>query len=75
MIQINIIIHNYDIEFPIYLSGEDVDFLGRIMNRDPTKWMSLDELESHGWMHKYENEPGKMISKESWDAWSKFSQA
>ena len=26
------------------------------MNRDPTKWMSLDELESHGWMQKYENE-------------------
>jgi serine/threonine protein kinase len=64
-----------DIEFPIYLSGEVVDFIGKILNRDPTKRMSLEEVESHGWMRKYENEPGRMIPKEIWDAWTKLSQA
>lgn len=42
-----------DIQFPIYLSAQVADFIGKILNRDPTKRMSLEQVEAHEWMRKY----------------------
>ena len=39
------------------------DFIGKILNRDPTKRMNLEEVEAHEWMRRYENEAGRMIPK------------
>ena len=36
-----------DIQFPLYLSGQVADFIGKILNRDPTKRMGLEEIEAH----------------------------
>ena len=63
-----------DIEFPIYLSGQVADFIGKILNRDPTKRMGLEEVEGHEWMRRYENEAGRMIPKEIWEAWTRLSR-
>jgi serine/threonine protein kinase len=63
-----------EIDFPIYLSPLVVDFIGRLLNRDPAKRMSLEEVERHEWMKKYENESGRMISKDIWDCWMKLSK-
>jgi serine/threonine protein kinase len=51
------------------MSAQVVDFIGRILNREPQKRMNLEEVESHEWMRTHENESGRMISKEVWDAW------
>ncbi len=58
-----------NIEFPIYLSQQIVDFIGKILTRDPSKRLNLEEVEGHEWMRMYENEAGRMISKEIWDKW------
>ena len=52
-----------------------MDFVGRILNRDPGKRMDLAEVEAHEWMRKYENEPGRMICKEIWDGWMGLGRA
>ncbi len=63
-----------NIEFPIYLSQQIVDFIGKILTRDPSKRLSLEEVESHEWMRMYENETGRMISKEIWDKWMELTK-
>jgi hypothetical protein len=37
--------------------------------------MGLEDVERHEWMKKYENESGRMISKEIWDCWMKLSKS
>lgn len=61
-----------NIDFPIYLSPMIVDFIGRILNRDPNKRMDLTDVEGHEWMRRHENEPGRMICKEIWDSWMRL---
>jgi serine/threonine protein kinase len=51
-----------------------VDFIGKILTRDPSKRLSLEEVESHEWMRMYENETGRMISKEIWDKWMELTK-
>ncbi len=63
-----------NIEFPIYLSQQIVDFIGKILTRDPSKRINLEEVESHEWMRMYENETGRMISKEIWDKWMELAK-
>ena len=63
-----------DIQFPLYMSPQVVDFIGRILNRDPQKRINLEEIETHEWMRTYENESGRMISKEIWDSWMKLTK-
>lgn len=43
------------LDFPSYLSPQLIDFVSRLLNRDPAKRMSLEEVEAHEWMRRYEN--------------------
>ena len=63
-----------DIDFPLYLSGRVVDFISKILNREPQKRMNLEEVEGHEWMKLHENEAGRMISKQIWENWMSFSK-
>lgn len=56
------------------MSPQVVDFIGKILNRDPQKRINLEEIETHEWMRTYENESGRMISKEIWDSWMKLTK-
>jgi serine/threonine protein kinase len=53
---------------------QTVDFIGKILTRYPSKRLSLEEVESHEWMRMYENETGRMISKEIWDKWMELTK-
>ena len=63
-----------EIQFPLYMSPQVVDFIGRILNREPQKRINIEQIESHEWMRGYENESGRMISKEIWDSWMKLNK-
>ena len=63
-----------DVDFPAHLSSKVVEFIGKILNRNPQKRMNLEEVQSHEWMKHNENEAGRMISKDIWDVWMKLAK-
>ena len=57
------------LDFPVTMSVEVVDFISKLLCKNPKNRMTFEEIESHPWMRRYENESGRMISKEIWDSW------
>ncbi len=46
-------IRNVDIKFPDYLSNEVCDLILRLLQKDPLKRLSLEDVLSHPWVEKY----------------------
>lgn len=44
-----------DLQFPVNLSTEVVDFISRLLTKDPQARMGFGEMEEHPFMKKYEN--------------------
>jgi serine/threonine protein kinase len=58
-----------DLQFPVTMSSEVVDFISRLLIKDPQARMSFAEMEEHPFMKKHENEAGRLISREIWEGW------
>ena len=47
------LIFQINLEFPEYLSFEVKDFVSKILVKDPTKRLPLEEVLRHPWITKY----------------------
>ena len=48
-------IRQVQLNFPEYLSNEVKDLICRLLNRDPKKRISLEDVMIHPWIIKYKN--------------------